>query len=372
MGSTNEKISTLRLRLRQKNNAADFHDIIVEIGKLGPDGVVLIPDLIRRIESGTCPTTISLVPLIVLHKNGELLKAAIKCWQHTGQGLNQRDKATLFAAGFHQFQEELIDYLRDSFDRDSDPFRTAIVDAFSKSGTTGLTEDLEGIAILCERRLKELKRPKNSLSLDEQIDRKSEADLREDFLKRLRKAIDLVRLRPNLPPLDKPDLPIKVDGGTEGDKPDNATSVAIVSDPPSEWDHLHPEVVRHASGLLKSGHKFHAVFEAAKAYDKKVATMAAASEHGESLMNKAFGNHGAIKLTRGLSETDRNIQDGIRSLSAGLMRAIRNPTAHEPAADWPMSRVEAMEILGLISFLFRQLDKATGMSADSTGGDEIK
>jgi hypothetical protein len=116
MDSTNEKIAALRLLLRQKKNAADFGDIIGEIRKLGPVGAILIPDLIKRIESGTYPTTMALVPLIVLHKNGELLEAAMKCWEQTGQGLNTRDKATLFAAGFHQFQDELIEYLRDAFD----------------------------------------------------------------------------------------------------------------------------------------------------------------------------------------------------------------------------------------------------------------
>lgn len=363
MGSINEKIAKLRLRLRQNSNAVDFGDIIGEIRKLGSAGAILIPHLIKRIESGTYPTTIALVPLIVLHKSGELLEAAMKCWEHTGPGLNPHYKAELFAAGFHQFQDELIEYLRDAFDHDSDPFRVSIVDAFAESGTTGLTEDLEGIALLCERRLKELGKSDRNLTDEERVNRHFNRQLREDFLNRLRKAAERVLQRPDLPPLELEGLPDGADQGDPQAQPGGYGTKAGFEDSPSGFGYLHPEVIRHAGSLLNSGHNFHAVFEAAKAYDRKVATMAASSEHGESLMNKAFGNHGAIKLTPGVSETDRNIQDGIRSLSTGLMRAIRNPTAHEPAADWPMSQVEAMEILGFISFLFRQLDKAARSTA---------
>ena len=58
------------------------------------------------------------------------------------------------------------------------------------------------------------------------------------------------------------------------------------------------------------------------------------------------------------TETDKNVQDGIKFLSAGLMRAIRNPTSHEPALDWPITEPDAVDILSFVSFLFRQLDKA--------------
>lgn len=67
---------------------------------------------------------------------------------------------------------------------------------------------------------------------------------------------------------------------------------------------------------------------------------------------------GVLKVTPCKSETDKNVQDGIKFLSAGLMRAIRNPTSHEPALDWPITEKDAVDILSFISFLFRQLDSA--------------
>ena len=67
---------------------------------------------------------------------------------------------------------------------------------------------------------------------------------------------------------------------------------------------------------------------------------------------------GVLKITSCASQTDTDVQDGIKFLSAGLMQAIRNPTAHEPAILWPINKQDCLDVLSLISFLFRQLDKA--------------
>ena len=74
---------------------------------------------------------------------------------------------------------------------------------------------------------------------------------------------------------------------------------------------------------------------------------------------------GVLKVTACTTDTDKNVQDGIKFLSAGLMRAIRNPTAHEPALHWPITEQDAVDILSFISFLFRQLDKAVKHPCDS-------
>ena len=68
--------------------------------------------------------------------------------------------------------------------------------------------------------------------------------------------------------------------------------------------------------------------------------------------------NGVLKVNACTSETDRNVQDGIKFLSVGLMSLIRNPTAHEPALQWPIDEQDAIDILSLVSFLLRQYDKA--------------
>lgn len=122
---------------------------------------------------------------------------------------------------------------------------------------------------------------------------------------------------------------------------------------------FHAEVYRHSRKLFVEGHYFHAAFEAAKAYNKAVREKAKSSKDGEALMLEVWGfDKGVLMVTQCQSDTDRNVQDGIKFLSAGLMRAIRNPTAHEPAVDWPITKEDAMDILSFVSFLYRQLDKA--------------
>src|SRR5205085_1407188 len=101
-----------------------------------------------------------------------------------------------------------------------------------------------------------------------------------------------------------------------------------------EARHLHSEIVRHSKHLFIQGNYFHAVFEATKSYNNLVREKAQSTKDGVPLMMEVWGcEKGVLKVTACETETDQNVQDGIKFLSAGLMRAIRNPTAHEPAVD---------------------------------------
>ena len=123
---------------------------------------------------------------------------------------------------------------------------------------------------------------------------------------------------------------------------------------------FHEEVHKHSRRLFLQGNYFHAVFEAAKAYNRAVKDKSRSEKDGFQLMMDVFNSSsGVLKVTKCETETDRNVQDGIKFLSAGLMQAIRNPTAHEPAVMWPITKQDCLDILSFISFLFRQLDKAT-------------
>jgi uncharacterized protein (TIGR02391 family) len=123
---------------------------------------------------------------------------------------------------------------------------------------------------------------------------------------------------------------------------------------------FHPKVIEHARKLFLQSNYFHAVFEAAKAYNVEVKRKAKSSKDGQALMLDVLSSEkGVLKITPCVTDTDRNVQDGVRFLSAGLMQAIRNPTAHEPALDWPIGREDALDVLSFLSFLFRQLDRAT-------------
>lgn len=121
----------------------------------------------------------------------------------------------------------------------------------------------------------------------------------------------------------------------------------------------HEEIIKHSKKLFLQGHYFHAVFEACKVYNKEVQKKARSTKDGQTLMLEVWGaDNGVLKITPCQTETDKNTQNGIKFLSAGLMQAIRNPTAHEPAIDWPVSKQDCLDLLGFLSYLFRQLDKA--------------
>jgi uncharacterized protein (TIGR02391 family) len=122
----------------------------------------------------------------------------------------------------------------------------------------------------------------------------------------------------------------------------------------------HHEIIKHCKKLFIQGNYFHAVFEASKIYNLAVKEKSKSSKDGNPLMLEVWGcEKGVLKITACVSQTDKDVQDGVKFLSAGLMSAIRNPTAHEPALLWPIIKQDCLDILSFISFLFRQLDKAT-------------
>lgn len=122
---------------------------------------------------------------------------------------------------------------------------------------------------------------------------------------------------------------------------------------------FHNEIVRHSKKLFVQGHYFHAVFEACKVYNKLVQSKAKSNKDGQPLMLEVWGpEKGVLKITPCQTETDSNVQNGVKFLSAGLMQAIRNPTAHEPALDWPIEKKDCLDLLSFLSFLFRKLDDA--------------
>lgn len=122
---------------------------------------------------------------------------------------------------------------------------------------------------------------------------------------------------------------------------------------------FHSEVIRHSQKLFAQGNYFHAVFESSKAYNRDVKIKSQSDKDGQPLMLSVWGSEtGVLKVTTCQSQTDKDFQDGIKFISGGIMSAIRNPTAHEPAITWPIDKQDCLDILSLISFLYRQLDKS--------------
>jgi uncharacterized protein (TIGR02391 family) len=121
---------------------------------------------------------------------------------------------------------------------------------------------------------------------------------------------------------------------------------------------FHPQVRRHGRSHFCRGAYFHAVFECCKAFDAAVRTNSGIAKSGQPLMSEALSLTGPIKLNTQAAQSEKDEQSGVMFLCMGLMNAVRNPQAHEPELHWPMTREDALDVLGLISFLFRKLEKA--------------
>lgn len=131
---------------------------------------------------------------------------------------------------------------------------------------------------------------------------------------------------------------------------------------------FHSEVVKHSQKLFAQGNYFHAVFEAAKAYNKDVKEKSKSDKDGQPLMLNVWGcESGVLKVTACQTQTDKDFQDGIKFISGGLMSAIRNPTAHEPAITWPIDKQDCLHFFqdgawkknppGIVLSKIRTLDK---------------
>jgi uncharacterized protein (TIGR02391 family) len=120
---------------------------------------------------------------------------------------------------------------------------------------------------------------------------------------------------------------------------------------------LHPDVSTAAGALFEDGHLGSAIFEAFKAVENRVQSLAGRQESGVPLMTKVFGKPPLLDVTTSSGRSADDERDGFRFLFMGAMAAIRNPRGHggSSTADTPQ---EALEMLALASVLMRRLDTA--------------
>lgn len=134
---------------------------------------------------------------------------------------------------------------------------------------------------------------------------------------------------------------------------------------------FHSMVIKHGKSHFARGAYFHAVFEVCKAFDSTVKSKSRFNDSGQSLMGKALSVSGPLKINSQRSQSECNEQEGIKFLCMGLMNAVRNPQAHEPELHWPMSKEDALDVLALLSFLFRKIEGATFYDGSSRVAERV-
>ena len=121
---------------------------------------------------------------------------------------------------------------------------------------------------------------------------------------------------------------------------------------------FHSEVRRNGQDLFAEKRYFHAVFECSKALEKHIQQKSQSELSGTALMNHVLSLSGSAKINSQQTQTEKDEQEGIRDLCRGLMMSIRNLTAHELALERPIPKEDAIDILSLISYVYRKIDNA--------------
>ncbi|MFL4619163.1 TIGR02391 family protein [Stenotrophomonas maltophilia] len=129
---------------------------------------------------------------------------------------------------------------------------------------------------------------------------------------------------------------------------------------------VHAEVLSYCRAELLDENYFHAVFEATKGVAERIRLLSGLNSDGADLVNKAFaGQQPVLALGPLATESEKSEQKGFANLLIGLFGAVRNPLAHAPKTNWPMSEQDALDILTLVSLIHRKLDGSTKFAAAS-------
>lgn len=122
----------------------------------------------------------------------------------------------------------------------------------------------------------------------------------------------------------------------------------------------HQEIFKYCKSELLQDNYFHAVLEAVKGVSERIREMSGLGTDGADLVNTVFSVKNPILALNSLkTETELSEQKGIGNLLVGVFGAIRNPTAHAPKVYWAMPEQDAIDILGILSYVHRKLDGAS-------------
>lgn len=145
-----------------------------------------------------------------------------------------------------------------------------------------------------------------------------------------------------------------------------AVSAPSISDATSEDEHTEAadvvfskfvteeEILNACEDLFYSGHYNIAVFNAVKAVDIYIKVrVPTVPKSGTALMNEVFSSSSPhLVWSPRATQSEKDEHDGYRSLFAGIMLGMRNPTTHEFA--WITEADEALECILFAQHLLKK------------------
>lgn len=120
----------------------------------------------------------------------------------------------------------------------------------------------------------------------------------------------------------------------------------------------HREIFKYCKEELLQNNYFHAVFEANKGLFERIRELSCLTTDGNKLIEEVFSTNPILIINDYQSDSEKNEHTGFCNLLKGLCAMFRNTTAHEAKIYWPIEEQDAIEILGIISYCHRRLDKA--------------
>lgn len=125
-----------------------------------------------------------------------------------------------------------------------------------------------------------------------------------------------------------------------------------------EQRNAHPAIAAYCRAELLTDNYFHAVLEANKGLFQRIRDISGVDTDGIALIEQVFSNNPVVIINNYITSSEKNEHTGFCNLLKGLCSMFRNPLAHEPKVEWPMSEQDALEILSIISYCHRRLDNA--------------
>lgn len=128
---------------------------------------------------------------------------------------------------------------------------------------------------------------------------------------------------------------------------------------------VHTEVLTICEERYLKEDYFFAVFEAVKTMAERMRKLTNCYKDGQDLCNHIFGNDRGGKRETPIiafnsmkKPTELDEHYGIVKIIRGIFSAFRNPQAHEQEIHWEIIKEDALDILSMISYIHRRLDKA--------------
>lgn len=122
---------------------------------------------------------------------------------------------------------------------------------------------------------------------------------------------------------------------------------------------VHPDVLAFCREELLADNYFHAVLEAVKSVLEKLRQRTGLTDDGNTLVDRALSGDLPMLAINALStESEKSEQRGFANLVRGINGMFRNTTAHAARINWPMAKVDAEDLLTVVSLIHRRIDQA--------------